>query len=54
MGRATPDSVTVRVVSATGEVLAEEGADLTWRRIGGTAKCGGPSEAGPITLDIPS
>ena len=51
---ATPDSLTVRAVSATGEVLAEQDADLTWRRVGGSAKCGGPGEAGPITLDIPS
>ena len=51
---ATPDSLTVRALSATGEVLAERDVDLSWQRVGGTAECGGPGEAEPIALDIPS
>ena len=50
----TPDSVVVRAVSATGEVLAEREATVEWERVGGSEQCGGPAEGEPISLDIPS
>lgn len=50
----TPDSITVRAVSATGDVLAERDATLEWQRVGGSEQCGGPLEGTPIGLDIPS
>lgn len=40
-----PGTVDVTVLDAQGEVLAEREADLDWRRVGGTAECGGPAEA---------
>lgn len=49
-----PDSITVRAVSATGDVLAEQDATLEWQRVGGSEQCGGPLEGTPIGLDIPS
>ncbi|WP_139185773.1 hypothetical protein [Sanguibacter gelidistatuariae] len=49
----TPDALTVRALSPAGDVLVAEEVALDWRRVGGSAQCGGPSEAGPITLDIP-
>lgn len=50
---ATPERLTLRAVSATGEVLAERDVALEWRRVGGSEQCGGPSDAGPVSLDIP-
>lgn len=50
----TPQTVTVRALSAAGQVLAEENAPVQWRRVGGTQECGGPSEAGPVTLNVQS
>lgn len=44
----------LRAVSAEGEVLAKRDFALEWRRVGGTEECGGPQEAGPVSLDIPS
>ena len=49
-----PDSITVRAVTATGDVLAEQDATLEWQRVGGSEQCGGPLEGTPIGLDIPS
>ena len=46
-----PDSVVVRVLDATGAELTRFGADPEWRRVGGTAECGGPSEA---TVTVPA
>lgn len=50
----TPDLITVRAVSATGDVLAERDATLEWQRVGGSEQCGGPLEGTPIGLDIPA
>ncbi|HEY9324791.1 MAG TPA: hypothetical protein VIP50_07665, partial [Agromyces sp.] len=50
----SPDSLTVRAVAATGEVLAEREVTVEWERVGGSEQCGGPSEGEPISLDIPS
>ena len=50
----TPETVTVRALSSTGQVLAEREVALEWRRVGGTERCGGPGEAGSVDLDIPS
>lgn len=50
----SPDSLVVRAVSATGEVLAEREVTVEWERVGGSDQCGGPSEGEPISLDIPS
>ncbi len=49
-----PEMLTLRAVSAEGEVLAEREFALEWRRVGGTERCGGPHEAGPVSLEIPS
>ena len=54
IGMTTPDTVTLRALSSTGQVLAEREAPLEWRRVGGSEQCGGPGEAGPATLEIPS
>lgn len=49
-----PQAVTVRALSADGEVLAELDTDLDWDRVGGSAACGGPGRAGPVVLSIPA
>lgn len=49
----SPDGVTVRALDERDRVLAEEAFRLTWTRVGGTEECGGPAEAGPVTLSIP-
>ncbi|MER2135637.1 MAG: hypothetical protein ABS910_13255 [Arthrobacter sp.] len=41
----TPETVQLRASSASGEVLAEHEVDLSWKRVGGSARCGGPHEA---------
>ena len=51
---ATPENVTIRALSPSGEVLAERDVTLNWVRVGGTERCGGPAEADPITLTIAS
>lgn len=40
-----PERMQVRAVSENGEVLAEREIVLDWHRVGGSARCGGPSEA---------
>ncbi|MEV7694494.1 hypothetical protein AB0N73_14315 [Microbacterium sp. NPDC089189] len=45
-----PESVTVRALSAEGEVLAETDAALKWQRVGGSDQCGGPAETAPVRL----
>lgn len=49
----SPDHVTAKALSATGEVLAVKEADLDWKRVGSSAQCGGPSEASPVELTVP-
>ena len=51
---AAPDKASLRALSESGEVLAERDVSLNWVRVGGTQRCGGPAEAGPISLTIPS
>lgn len=41
----TPETVQLRASSESGEVLAEHVVDLSWKRVGGSARCGGPHEA---------
>lgn len=48
-----PDHVSAKALSSTGEVIAETDADLDWRRVGGSAQCGGPVEASPVRLVVP-
>ncbi|QHK21593.1 hypothetical protein GU243_19960 [Pseudarthrobacter psychrotolerans] len=50
----SPDHVTAKALSATGEVLAVKEADLDWNRVGGSAQCGGPGEASPVELTVPN
>lgn len=52
-GMTTPDNVTVRALDADGAVLAEEDFAVDWVRVGGSERCGGPGEAGPVTLSVP-
>lgn len=47
-----PRSVSIRVLGPDGGELAELDTDLDWRRIGGSAACGGPMEA-PVTVPAP-
>ena len=49
----TPESVTVRALAADGTVLIEGEFALEWVRVGGSEQCGGPEEAGPVTLIVP-
>ncbi len=49
----SPDHVTAKALTASGEVLAEKEADLEWKRVGGSAQCGGPAQAPPIDLVVP-
>lgn len=49
----SPNHVTARALSVAGEVLVEKDADLEWKRVGGSAQCGGPSETPPIQLTVP-
>lgn len=48
----SPGSATIRALDAAGGTLAEEKVQLNWHRIGGTAECGGPSTAAPVTLAV--
>ncbi|TFC47507.1 hypothetical protein [Cryobacterium shii] len=54
MEMAAPDKAVLRALSESGEVLAERDVSLNWVRVGGTQRCGGPAEAGPISLTIPA
>jgi hypothetical protein len=49
----SPDHVTAKALTATGAVLMEKEADLEWKRVGGSAQCGGPSVAPPIEIVVP-
>jgi hypothetical protein len=49
----SPDHVTAKALTATGVVLIEKEANLEWKRVGGSAQCGGPSEIPPIELVVP-
>ncbi|MCC9068037.1 hypothetical protein [Arthrobacter cryoconiti] len=53
MSMAAPATLTLRALSSAHNVLVEREIALEWRRMGGSEQCGGPSEVGPITLDIP-
>ena len=48
---ATPESVAVTVLGPDDGVLGAADVDLDWRRVGGTAECGGPHEA---TATVPA
>ncbi|WP_156786359.1 hypothetical protein [Microterricola viridarii] len=51
---AAPETATIRALSSTGDVLVEHEVALDWRRVGGSEQCGGPSEAAPVSVEIPS
>jgi len=51
-GMDSPGSVTIRALDPTGKTLAEKETPLTWQRTGGTAACGGPETASPLTLTV--
>ena len=40
-------------LSADGTILAEREVKLSWKRVGGSERCGGPVETPPIILSIP-
>lgn len=48
----SPGSVIVRALDETGKTLAEKKVSLAWQRVGGTAECGGPETAAPVTLTV--
>jgi hypothetical protein len=50
----SPDHVTAKALTATGEVLTGKEALLEWKRVGGSAQCGGPSEVPSIELVVPA
>lgn len=54
LSMSSPEYVTLRAFSANGTVLADEDVTLNWIRVGGNERCGGPEEAGPVTLVIAS
>lgn len=47
-----PTAVSVRALTGEGTVLAEEDFTLEWKRVGGSERCGGPGEAGPVVLEL--
>lgn len=49
----SPDHVTAKALTSKGVVIAETDADLDWKRVGGSAQCGGPMEASPVLLTVP-
>jgi hypothetical protein len=49
----SPDHVTAKALTATGVVLIEKAANLAWKRVGGSAQCGGPSDVPSIELAVP-
>lgn len=51
---ASPGSVIVRALDPKGNTLAEKKMSLAWQRTGGTAECGGPETASPLTLTVNS
>jgi hypothetical protein len=50
----SPDRVTAKALTAGGEVLIAKETDLEWKRVGGSAQCGGPSDVPPIKLTVPN
>ncbi|TAJ46608.1 MAG: hypothetical protein EPO52_13670 [Herbiconiux sp.] len=46
------DVVTATAYRGDGTVAGEVSSPLTWQRVGGTAECGGPMEAGPVILPV--
>ncbi len=48
----SPDHVTAKALSSTGEVIAETDADLDWKRVGGSAQCGGAVVAPAVVLTV--
>lgn len=48
-----PEVVTVWALSADGTTLAEREVKLSWKRVGGSERCGGPLQTPPIILSIP-
>lgn len=48
----SPGSATIRALDPAGKTLAENKVSLEWQRIGGTAECGGPETASPVTLTV--
>ncbi|MCP2031842.1 hypothetical protein L1277_001940 [Okibacterium sp. HSC-33S16] len=46
----SPDEVTISVLRLDGSSVGEVVTDLEWKRVGGTEQCGGPMEAGPVTV----
>ena len=54
LNMAAPETLTLRALSSAGAVLVEQDAALNWRRIGGSERCGGPSEAASVVLKITS
>lgn len=41
----TPDTIQLRAFSVSGHLLAEYEVDLSWKRVGGSVRCGGPHDA---------
>lgn len=52
IGMRAPKTVSLRALSTDGRVLAKKEANLDWRRVGGTKRCGGPEKADPVTLRV--
>ncbi|MDR5699336.1 hypothetical protein [Agromyces aerolatus] len=47
-----PRAVSIEVFDADGTSLASTDEQLDWRRIGGSAECGGPHETEPVTIRV--
>jgi len=52
LGLGAPSNVTVSAVGEDGSVLAEQDYELTWTRVGGSERCGGPVTTPPISLPV--
>lgn len=48
----SPQNITIRALAAHQEILAEQDYELEWIRVGGSEQCGGPAEAGTVTLHL--
>lgn len=47
-----PEEASIEVFGADGSSLGRTTADLEWRRVGGSERCGGPAETDPIAIHV--
>jgi hypothetical protein len=47
-----PKALTIRALDAAGAVVAEHAYRLEWKRVGGSAQCGGPMKTPDLTFAV--